>query len=216
MKERPILFSTPMVIEVLNDAKDVTRRTKGLDKLNENPDAFSFNGIKIQVCRIWNSDIEENPNPLKTFFVFESNDGFKNKIKCPFGDEGDILWVRESWAHGSDSLPYIYKAGYPDNIPKEIENIPAAREIRWKPSIHMPKVACRLRIEIIKITPERLLDITDVEAIREGVVALSPVKAFSNLWDSINGKGEFKKNPWVWRIEFKVVSTTGKENISHD
>lgn len=130
---------------------------------------------------------------------------------------GNILWVRETF----DKVTYefVYKAD--DNSGYEFLSA-----IRWKPSIHMPKVAARIFLEVTNIKVERLKDISEEDAIAEGVFqhsdygstgyvhygrtdeALTDIDAvysFETLWDSINGKDSWEKNPWVWVYDFKVV-----------
>jgi uncharacterized protein YhfF len=83
---------------------------------------------------------------------------------------------------------------------------------RWKPSIHMPRWASRITLEVVSVRVERLNDISEEDAIAEGVTPTMPnldrldhVDGFAHLWESINGKGSWQENPYVWVIEFKVV-----------
>jgi hypothetical protein len=136
--------------------------------------------------------------------------------ECPHGKPRDRLWVRETWARPdrrADNLsPWIYAADY------------AARPLlRWKPSIHMPRWASRITLEITDVRVERLQDISEADAIAEGVVrdflegdkatlwrnyatsgtTICPVFSYQTLWESINGPGSWDANPWVWTINFK-------------
>jgi len=119
---------------------------------------------------------------------------------CPFGKIGQQLWVRETWMK-CDTGGYEYRADYC----KELED-----GIKWNPSIFMPRDASRITLEITGVRVERLRDITDEDAIKEGVahvVGRYPVEDFAELWDSINAKKperSWDDNPFVWVIEFKV------------
>lgn len=136
----------------------------------------------------------------------------KDNNICPYGYENDILWVRETWAtgkRGTDGTEYLYKA----------DNVDYANP-KWKPSIHMPKEACRLRLKIKSIRVERLQEISEQDAISEGIELIgnrykqylstrldktveNPIYSYMTLWESINGVGSWEKNPYVWVIEFE-------------
>jgi hypothetical protein len=130
MKERPILFSTPMVQAIMEGRKTQTRRiAKG--------HALQFLDAGLLSEYVSKQDL------------------------CPYGELGDILWVRETWAlpvdaDGNDA-GYQYKADYSDG----------SERWKWKPSIHMQKSACRLFLQITYIAIERLNDISDDDAIKE-------------------------------------------------
>ena len=145
---------------------------------------------------------------------------------CPYGQVGDLLWVRESYAVRSDGVDQIlYKADYQEVV--KMLDLPEIN-IKWKPSIHMFKCDARIWLEITGIRVERLQEITEEDAIGEGIqlfkVGLPPtqvkvyasgwpdplcggtsVDGFHHLWDSINAKRGYgwSENPWVWVIEFK-------------
>ena len=94
---------------------------------------------------------------------------------------------------------------------------------KWTPAIHMPKVACRIFLEIISIRVERLEDISHDDSISEGIERMpielwwknylnhplpgvsNPRESFISLWKSINGNDSWESNPWVWVIEFKRI-----------
>jgi len=154
--------------------------------------------------------------------------------KCPYGEPGDVLWVRETWTpntgiwmqlYGDDKV--LFKA---DFLVKE-----PLTNVKWKPSIHMPKKYCRLRLRITDISVERLQDITDDEIKKEGIDIPNldcgvcggeipdnfgnPCKdcddALRNVWietwNSINEKRGYswESNPWLWRIEFEAIQNEG-------
>lgn len=126
---------------------------------------------------------------------------------CPYGNPGERLWVRETFRpFFKDGFIYLADAGtHRLNARSEEEakkNWPG-----WKPSIHMPRKACRLTLEILSLKVQRLNDISEEDAQAEGAKiedALEPYRyAFRCLWESINGAGSWEQNPWVWVIEFK-------------
>lgn len=236
-KERPILFSTPMVQAILDGRKTQTRRTRGLEEINKNPDDWK-EGTTTQLCRFWDADKEEDPNPIdiRYGFIFNGNGNQELYIPCPYGKPGDRLWVRETWQitnflHPSnENYGYVYKAS--ENGKDWQEN---TEEWKWKPSIHMPKAAARIWLEVTDISLERLQAISEEDAISEGIKpiwinddsscnkfknyinngkdSLSPKDSFRSLWESINGAESWDRNPWIWVVKFKVLSTTGKEAV---
>ncbi|KTJ31029.1 hypothetical protein ASU87_18660 [Enterobacter roggenkampii] len=134
---------------------------------------------------------------------------------CPFGAVGDRIWVRETWAEAGAGAPdlKLYRADYPEHVPTHYENVPPADEIRWTPSIHMPRWASRLTLEITGVRVERLRDLSEDDAKSEGITPPSGGVLpgweyrinFRDLWMSIYGADNWEANPWVWVIEFKVV-----------
>lgn len=192
MKERPILFSTPMVQAILAGKKTQTRRTKGLDNVNELPDAVAKPAY--------------DPSTNEWVFTVEYGHPRQFRAKCPYGEVGDVLWVRESFANVNSKFDkmeplFIYKA---DGISENFTG-----KVKWKPSIHMPYAACRLKLEITGIRVEWLHDIklNDLEAEGfvpdEGYSTDEAVEFFDKLWSSINGPESWTANPFVWVIEFK-------------
>lgn len=146
-------------------------------------------------------------------------------FKCPYGQPGDLLWVRESYRTIDQDfgLPrYEYKVSEKIDITS-----------RWKPSIHMPKAAARIWLQVESVKAERLNLITEADAIKEGVEVIhksevsvyrkynlkeklgttNPVLSYETLWESINGPKSWEENPWVWVVEFSVLSTTGKPSL---
>ncbi|HEY9363866.1 MAG TPA: hypothetical protein VIQ00_11425, partial [Chitinophagaceae bacterium] len=135
-------------------------------------------------------------------------------VKCPYGKIGDVLWVRETSRinyeeyniPGGISFKKIieYKADY--------KNDTSIR--KWKPSIFMPKAACRIFLEITDIKVERLQDISGEDAINEGVKVTSmwplcigdAYRAFKSLWQKINGKNSWEVNLFVWVISFRKIN----------
>ena len=208
-KARPILFSTEMVKAILEDRKKQTRRTKNLDKFNVNPDLYKYLGLNI--------------NKNVHIFGFKTERGAleKESLKCPYGKPGDILWVRETFTKeatifNDTPADYIYKA----------DELLCENEIKWKPSIFMPKEACRLFLKIKDIRVERLIEISEEDAMAEGIDFQfselfqenrfmdyldinsdyrTAYCSFQSLWEKINGLDSWKANPWVWVIEFEKI-----------
>lgn len=115
---------------------------------------------------------------------------------CPYGQPGDRLWVRETWAK-----TYVRQAGaewfvYATGDNRTDYGGP------WKPSIHMPRAASRITLEITGVRVERLGEISESDARAEGVQS---VAEFKELWASINGLGSWEANPWVWVVEFRRI-----------
>lgn len=198
MKKRPILLSGDMVRAILDGRKTQMRRV-----VKPQPEITLDdygNGV-IQTSQ-WKDD------KRLSLRVWLDGKGFNDF--CPFGKVGDRLWVRETWAPTKYPATenYVYKTGF-DVKPSFIE--------RWYPSIHMPRQASRITLEITRVRVERLQDISEEDAIAEGFnsnrllswnefVNYSAVHYFKKTWDSINAKKHpWDSNPWVWVIEFKQV-----------
>jgi hypothetical protein len=150
---------------------------------------------------------------------------------CPYGQPGDRLWVRETgWERpertpkmmreGADTWePYYYDA---DGWSAQDHADFKAWGFKRRPSIHMPRWASRILLEITDIRVERLQDISEADAKAEGIepelegwidyrnpscqMCVNPVGSYRTLWESINGSGSWNKNPWVWVISFKKVN----------
>ncbi len=204
MKERPILFSRPMVRAILEGRKTVTRRV-----VKPQPD---FLGSMV------------DPNtPFKTLDA-----GLHARITCPHGQPDDRLWVREAWAADAqvDAIaPRDLSQGepiwYPADFSVRQTGCSMISKGRGRPSIHMPRWASRILLEITAVRIERLQDISEKQALAEGVelegegvcwagaagtASDSPVESFRLLWELINGAGSWNANPWVWVVEFKRVT----------
>jgi hypothetical protein len=196
MKERPILFNGDMVRAILEGRKTQTRRPiKPQPEMIPDVDA-DYTGRCVQVG--WDYDLP----PVS---------------KCPFGQPGDRLWVRETWLK-ADDIKYYYKA----NATVASEGVREAYGYKWRPSIHMPREASRITLEIDEIRAERVNDITEDDAMAEGIAfdeiekrykpfsLLSTQNArtgFKVIWDfiySAQGLGS-ETNPWVWVVKFHRV-----------
>lgn len=147
-------------------------------------------------------------------------DNSNHLLGCPFGQVGDRLWVRETFMDltgtGIEATTgkfegFAYRAdtptgSYGDEVRKE-------HGLKWTPSLHMPRKACRILLEITAVRVERLSGISESDARAEGYPverevdggAHDPWLWFRDLWDGIYPDNSFKVNPWVWVIEFKRV-----------
>lgn len=194
MKERPILFKGEMVKAVLDGSKTQTRRIIKLTNIKRNPDNDKWYKDKIWSWRVKNG-----------LWTDHTEEGLLQK--CPFGQIGDRLWVRETYHPLDNKGAALYRADGQCEVAK------------WTPSIHMFREYSRINLEIINVRVERLREITEADARSEGVgltnfdntkkmVTFNNFKnAFMHLWDLIyskNGCGS-ENNPWVWAVEFKVV-----------
>jgi len=222
MAERPILMLAPMVRACLDGSKTQTRRI-AKDGKNLPPEWATFaqemsnmnTGDGLGIFR-W-SEEHTVGQPVKQLrrWPFRGEDPIYDwyAIRCSYGKPGDRLWVRETWREDSPDDPEgaLYRA-------TETRTMPPG--FKWKPSIFMPRWACRLELEITGVRVERLQDISEADAIAEGVVApyitpppgqMTPYKAgsfrqaYAQLWNQINGAGAWDANPWVWVVEFKRV-----------
>lgn len=250
-KERPILFSGPMVRALLDGRKTVTRREikprmRSADtqfELHQQPDGS------------W--------RPMHTFdeSCMDAK-GTEHPIVCPYGQPGDRLWVREAWqdvhpVQVIDRYSQLGRAGIPgppgvtyQTIYRADGEYPKVHHTHehpyrciepdpnhgflgaadsgwtgWTPSIHMPRWASRILLEITDVRVERLQEISEAQALAEGVrlytdhaelgdwyhvdgietYSADPRKSFELLWTSINGDESWSANPWVWAVEFKRV-----------
>ncbi|ECF1703322.1 hypothetical protein E1B77_20680 [Salmonella enterica subsp. enterica] len=191
-------------------------------------------GRKTQTRRIMKNqpagDYPDTPALIRSVdggFQWYGHYGESSIFNCPFGAVGDRIWVRETWAEAGAGAPdlKLYRANYPEHVPTHYENVPPADEIRWTPSIHMPRWASRILLEITAVRVERLHSISERDALREGLFQLpasgryclqpgmqyfgmashSAKEVYSWLWASIYGEESWAANPWVWVIEFKRV-----------
>ena len=190
VRERPILFSGPMVRAILDGRKTQTRRV-----------------AMHRVCGVMLARLAFDPAP--------------DAALCPYGAPGDRLWVRETWAWSGDrEIPEaeriargeIWYAADGDRGPA----------IRWRPSIHMPRWAARLTLEVTGVRVERLQDISATDCRAEGIPHFREFVVFGadaeqrremyaaeyrRLWDSLNAPRGYgwDVNPWVWVVEFRKV-----------
>ncbi len=200
MKEIPIIYSTEMVRAKLAGRKTQTRRL-----------------LKVHGCKPFYPDASWSLEEVLGW-TFDNRSG--KYFFQPYGHPRDMMWVREAFTMLSGAI--AYKADEPHVF----------RKLKYKPSIHMPKHYARIWDQVVSIRPERLQDISEEDAIAEGVEKIINSKygylctlhdeetgqpilgtaktAFRYLWQSIHGKNSWDKNPWVWRIETRTLSLTGR------
>lgn len=225
--ERPILFSSPLVNQILMDRKTQTRRVVTSDIPSDADEVF-----------VWPScgPMEHHTNPgvwaRRHNSDDEATDGWIRHLgRNPYGWVGDSLWVRETWSPDHAAFyphhPIVYKADYPIEIEDGHVFSPEANKrfpFKWRPSIHMPRLHCRLTLAVTEVRIERLQAITSADAMDEGVAglpieAMSAVGAFSRYWDMLNGKRGYpwKDNPWVWVVTFeRIVNGQGTARTPQD
>ena len=233
MKERPILFSAPMVNAILDGRKTMTRRVMKLQP-SMRPDLFNGDVAKEMAGSAWKG---------QTLAVWPGESEFDYcDCHCPYGAPGDLLWVREAhatvntaegpalayrsdsairtWREFSETFGADYGVGpsmnydaYPGEYCMWWEDLLRGEpDHRWKPSIHMPRWASRITLEVTDVRVERLQEISRKDAISEGcpfehptgvAANTDPKRWYSKLWDEINGTGSWASSPWVWVVEFK-------------
>lgn len=176
MRERPILFSAPMVRAILEGRKTQTRRA-----------------LKSAAWPYVDKMIETNP----------------------YGQPGDRLWVREAWNWCYAAAKDASGKGAEDRelIDYAADGHPSVFGFKWRPSIHMPRWASCILLEVTAVRVERLQDIAPPDCAAEGIFSSDIVMTdelylhgYRSLWESINGPGSWAANPWVWVVEFKKVS----------
>ncbi|AAN56014.1 hypothetical protein HRJ35_16545 [Shewanella oneidensis MR-1] len=220
MKQRPIIFNTEMVRAILDGRKTQTRRP--INPQPE-PDTETSKGGYWFPCHAFQSmvHVEDLQDPLWLGMASDA---------CQICSVGDQLWVRETFQYGlCTKSGFAYKATHnPSDLEEGWNEV-----IKWKPSIHMPRSAARIILEVTDIRVERLNDISEQDAKAEGLQYSSiyqqwggvekhlshkphsphwrwyknPQHAFKSLWNSIYKNWD--ANHWVWVIEFKVISTKG-------
>ena len=215
MKERPIIFGAAMVLAVLAGTKTQTRRVA---KPIKHPDLGNI----------------YTPGAL----VMEREPKHVIDRACPYGQIGDKLWLREAHAFTdlADGTPVVAYAAdnrqiaigrdAPDSPDHLIHGYQFANDVhvdRWRPSIHMPRWASRITLDVTGVRVERLQDISEADARAEGIADGGCIEcgecepcgcanpspdargSYCALWESINGPYSWQANPWVWVVEFKRV-----------
>ena len=212
IKERPILFSAPMVRAILEGRKTVTRRPVKRFQIPTEDTA-----IPVGDRQRWSAIGQRDPR--YGFCVFGSTEAecakeLEEYAPCPFGRRGERLWVRET--HADIGCRLTYRADTDDGAHCQVK--------KWTPAIHMFRRNSRILLEITDVRVERLQDITEDQAKAEGVrlytdhaelgdwwhvegietYSADPRKSFELLWSSVGG--DWQANPWCWVVEFKQVT----------
>lgn len=189
MTDRPILFSGPMVRAILEGRKTQTRRL-----------------VTYPRGKLFPSHVDRWINLLMGKHWSHPRGWLR-----PYATTGDRLWVRETWgAIRPEGVPTVHPVAGVDRLEYRADGHPDDGRV-WRPSIHMPRWASRLTLEVVSVRVERLQEISEPDAVAEGIDAATfgPVwecarDAFAHLWDSINGeRASWESNPWVWRVEFR-------------
>lgn len=220
MKERPILFSAPMVKAILANRKSQTRR------IIDCPESTT--------SITWVENHAMSPSGTYTGWAVHCDAPLLLPRNCPYGKVGDRLWVRETWqqiykTHGGKHEDWatvptrqlsphwqgtrlLYSATHAEDEPP-----------KWRPSIHMPRWASRITLEVTGVRVEQVQSISADDAIAEGALPtaeIDPTKldrsdweqckstalaCFQNIWHKINGPESWTNNEWVWVIGFKIV-----------
>ncbi|MDR4741868.1 hypothetical protein [Klebsiella pneumoniae] len=214
MKERGMIFNGEMVRAILDGRKTQTRRP-----------------IKWKQTRF--TEIGEREDGSKWPWSEDAEHACDFWHPCPLGAVGDRIWVRETFCPVDDTqyggekwVDYRATPKFEASHPAGWDCAPNdAEALKWRPSIHMPRWASRILLEITNVGVQRLQDISSGDAVREGICQLpasgrycvspgdqyfggasrSAKEVYSWLWSSIYGEGSWKDNPWVWVIEFKRV-----------
>ncbi|WP_372374229.1 hypothetical protein ACDI10_09925 [Vreelandella venusta] len=216
-KERPILFNAAMVRAILNGHKTQTRRAIKL----KTGDTFDEHALSAAIQE-WRPMYDEVAQKVvgKTAAL----------IRCPYGQPGDRLWVRETFQgplvdqEEMEKDPTYFKDMGRYKNPEHCAYRASGDSCEyvdqdgdliqlWKPSIHMPRWASRIMLEIVSVRVERLQDISNEDAVAEGIgtpldIRYAALDEFKPLWKSINGAGSWAANPWVWVIEFKRLEAS--------
>lgn len=225
-KERPIPMSAPMVQAILEGRKTQTRRI-----IKPQPYLDAQNNLIGK----WNYGQDLYGSHILPFKSMLS--------ECPYGKTGDRLWVQETFfeVYNNQFQPtgkYCYAAthqGYVNVLDEDggIKiNKDGSEASPWKPSIHMPRKASRILLEITEIKIEQLQEITSSDARKEGIEHItideydflglwkdytgksdgfpSEIDSFFSLWEKIKGPGSVSLNPWVWVIKFNILTINGK------
>ena len=228
MKERPILISAPMIRATLSGSKTQTRREIKWSKRRPIDFVGGKGDWNDPSCWGWSHD---------DGYTLLKSDGEPDcyELPCPYGQAGDQLWVREAFSgphcmDASDGCKAVPPSKWGDcsRIWYWADGNPTEGDwTRPRPSIHMPRWASRITLEIVSVRVERLQDISEEDAAAEGIYRESEDEipfngpwyinagdsqgyataksCYAALWDIINGEGSWEKNPWVWVIEFRRI-----------
>ena len=219
MKTYPIIFSAPMVRALLDGKKTQTRRV-----VKPQPEIYS--GYETL------GDFSD-PGWVLEWKEFDALTPKELAHHCPYGKPGDLLWVRETWqlhSLATDLGKIVYRASENSSHTEFHRMVPVEKiggigakpfQEGWRSSIHMPRWASRLTLEITGVRVERVHDISEDDAIAEGMMQFdsgrwwydttgqnslhrTAMSAYQELWRKLNGCGSWDANPWVWVLEFRV------------
>ncbi|HEX8795475.1 MAG TPA: hypothetical protein VF765_31210 [Polyangiaceae bacterium] len=227
-RERPLLFSAPMVRALVAGTKTQTRR---IVRVDDTPIQHGDGPLFLQRGIPSNAANVRHIGPYLKCDAPKGSNTVSSRVPCPFGVVGDRLWVRETFAAPPGSTnrdEAVYRADIPPEQNGEERwarrHMPSSAP--WTPPIHMPRWASRLTLEITAVGVERLQSITTQDACAEGVrhdgewwlggkhpikgtpkVFGDPRQAFESIWDELNGdRAPWASNPWVWVLTFRVAT----------
>lgn len=254
IKEIPILFSTAMVLAELEKRKTMTRRTTDLESINESPDNWVFIKLEDNAKGGLNAVFKRKDSLLhksipcrygrpKDLLWVRENWQLKGwdfeegtmKVRYATGETLNCLAHDPSedseWL--MNQVDRLEKGGYIVATSSERFEFTNKKQ-PFKPSIHMPKEAARIWLQVTDVRVERLQDITEEDAVAEGIEKrpgstnstrfdyrhygygtydVSAQVSFRTLWEKINGPDSWQANPWIWAVSFTVLSTTGKPSL---
>jgi hypothetical protein len=193
VKERPILFSAPMVRAILAGQETQTRRI-----VKTGPQFREWGKTVDQAYDVLVSDVDSS-----AAFLVAGDHGYTDWVPCPYGTRGDRLWVKETHVYRDKHNQVYYRA--------DSEFDPYAHN-GWRPSIFMPRKWSRINLDVTAVRVETLHSISSRDAVAEGVIddahswdgnPTYPLARYKSLWHEINGEESWDANPWVWVVEFK-------------
>ena len=209
IKEHGIIFNGEMVRAILDRRKTQTRRVIKNQPFDR---SWSRHDHHIEIV----SGRADEGDEIDGLHAYTKSSGGVWSAKCPFGQVGDRLWVRESFGFsirsvgGSPHEQLVFKASKPDAVRYyDCNGVPSP--MKWSPSSQMPRKYSRITLEITDIRVERLQDISEEDAKAEGapteccVIGDKHFLGFRRLWKSIYGQDSWQSNPFVWVVEFKRV-----------
>jgi hypothetical protein len=219
--EHPIIFNEWSINRILADEKTQTRRLTGLDEINESP-------FEWQSGEMMSFDMVDS----KARFGRVDKYGMTTQVEvdCPYGQPGDLLWVWEAfrlpvpfdeyspsdYVANRDLRSKSYDVKYAADGTERIEPHPDY-PIDWgrkRPSIHMPRELCRLRLRVEDVRMERLTDISAADVEAEGIdlpeeareYSYLATQHFEDVWNDIHGDGAWEEDSWVWVVEFSRIN----------
>jgi hypothetical protein len=240
MKEHPILFSGEMVRAILAGRKTVTRRVIKPQPDIDTDTRWRYDGIDAEDGGHWIELLSSDGMPTEKYKCVAD--------KCPYGEVGDRLWVREKFRlvdfEYVDDWNASVQCGADMELGPRLHDLDDDSGIKtgWRPSIHMPRAASRITLEITDVRVERLQDITEDDAISEGMLlyhewetaeykkvvneahengtkpplGFSPRQRFIHLWDALYAKRGYgwNTNPYVWVISFMVIKESTERELA--
>ena len=201
MRQRPIIFSGPMVRAIRAGWKSQTRRI-----LKPQPPLWARTGSALP------ADPPDDCAALR--FRWRPPQGAptcdwpEQPLPCPYGRPGDQLWVKETWRTDDPGGGLVtYRA--------DVVSGDEPDEAKWNSSLFMPRWASRFALEVVAVRTEPLSALSEDDARAEGVPRDgAPIDCYREIWNRINGSGSWHRDPWVWVVEFRLVQAAGEAAAS--